>query len=85
MSLNSVFASPTLTSADKNRQHIFDDDILHYFLTKIDLSNTERVIFASCLVNRYGMKVTFCSQNSDIELSRVSTERFFHAVDIETV
>ena len=59
MSLDSVFASSTLISTDKNRQHIFDDDVLHYFLTKIDLSNTERVIFASCLVNRYRKEVNF--------------------------
>lgn len=60
MSLYSVFVSPTLTSADKNRQHIFDNDVLHYFLTNIDnLADTKRLLFTFFLQKQYGMKFYF--------------------------
>ena len=60
VSLDSVFATPTLTSADENRQHIFDSDVLHSFLNKIDsLNDTECSLFALFLVNQYSMQVPF--------------------------
>ena len=62
VSLDSVFASYTPTSADKNRQHIFDNDVLHSLLTKIDnWDYTQRLLFTSFLKNNYGMKVHFCA------------------------
>lgn len=62
MSLDSVFVSYTPTSADKNRQHIFDNDVLHSLLTKIDnWDDTQRLLFTSFLKNNYGMNVHFCA------------------------
>jgi len=49
-----------LTSAAENRQRLFDNDVLHSWLTKIDnLNGTERLLFTLFLVNQYGMKVHF--------------------------
>lgn len=85
MSLDSVFASSTLTSTAKNRQLIFDDDVLHYFLTKVDnLSKTERILFGIFLVHQYGildaLKRTLNSEDSDIRRNDVVVNIFNSAV-----
>ena len=58
VSLDPVFVSSTLTNAAENRQHLFDNDVLHSFLTRIDkLNDTECLLFSSFLVNQYGTRV----------------------------
>ena len=60
VSLDSVLASPILTIADESRQHVFDSDVLHSFLNKIDdLNDTDRSLFALFLANQYSTKVHF--------------------------
>jgi hypothetical protein len=50
----------TLTGAAENRQRLFDNDVMHSLLTKIDnLNDTERLLFTLFLVKQYGMKVHF--------------------------
>ena len=52
--------SSMLTSAAENRQRLFDNDVMHSWLTKIDnLNDTERLLFTLFLVKQYGMKVHF--------------------------
>jgi hypothetical protein len=52
--------SSTLTSAAENRQHLFDNDVLHSLLTKVDnWDDTECLLFPLFLVNQYGMEVHF--------------------------
>ena len=49
-----------LINAAENRQRLFDNDVMHSLLTKIDsLNNTERLLFGLFLVNQYGMEVHF--------------------------
>jgi hypothetical protein len=49
-----------LTSAAENREHLFDNDVLHSLLTKVDnWDDTERLLFPLFLVNHYGMEVHF--------------------------
>jgi hypothetical protein len=79
--------SSMLTSAAVNRQHIFDDDVLHSLLTKIDeLNDTGCILFSLFLVNRYGKKVVFflAVRIRNNEINRISAERIFHALHIET-
>ena len=71
----SSFLSSMLTNAAKNRQHLFDNDVLHSFLTKIDnWDDTERLLFSLFLVNQYGARVQFRQSDCDIEINRISTE-----------
>ena len=52
--------SSMLTSAAENRQRLFDNDVMHSWLTKVDnLNDTERLLFTLFLVNQYGMNVHF--------------------------
>ena len=49
-----------LTNAAENRQRLFDNDVMHSLLTKIDnLNDTERLLFTLFLLNQYGMEVHF--------------------------
>ena len=49
-----------LTSAAENRQRLFDNDVMHSLLTKIDsLNDTERLLFTLFLVKQYGRKFQF--------------------------
>jgi hypothetical protein len=58
--VDSVFVSPMLTSAAENRQRLFDNNVMHSWLIKIDsLNDTEHLLFRFFLVNQYGMKFHF--------------------------
>jgi hypothetical protein len=58
--VDSIFVSSMLTSAAENRQRLFDNDIMHSWLIKIDdLNDTERLLFTLFLINQHGMKVHF--------------------------
>ena len=60
VSFDFVLVSSTLTIADESRQHVFDSDVLHSFLNKIDdLNDTDRSLFALFLANQYSTKVHF--------------------------
>jgi hypothetical protein len=64
-----------VTSAAENRQRLFDNDVMVSWLAKIDnLNDTECLLFRLFLANKYGMKIHFCGQNSDIEPNRISAE-----------
>ena len=53
VSLNSVFVSFTPTIAEKNRRHIFDNDVLHSLLAKIDnLDDTKRLQYHLQIIHR---------------------------------
>ena len=57
---DSFFMSYILTSAAENRQRLFDNDVMHSLLTKIDsLNDTERLLFTLFLVKQYGRKFQF--------------------------
>ena len=49
-----------LTNVAENRQRLFDNDVMHSWLTKIDnLNGTERLLFTLFLLKQYGTKVHF--------------------------
>jgi hypothetical protein len=55
-----LFVFSMLTSAAENRQRLFDNDVMHSLLIKVDnLNGTERLLFTLFLVNQYGTKVHF--------------------------
>jgi len=58
--VDSVLVFSMLTSAAENRQRLFDNDVMHSLLTRINkLNDTERLLFTLFLVKQYGMKVHF--------------------------
>ena len=73
--MGTFLVSSMLTNAAENRQRLFDNDVMHSLLIKIDNRNdTERLLFRLFLVNQYGMKVHFLQSDSDIEPNRISVE-----------
>jgi len=58
--VGSFFVSSMLTSAAENRQRLFDNDVMHSWLTNIDhLTDTEHLLFTLFLINQHGMKFHF--------------------------
>ena len=65
VSVDSFFVSSMLTNAAENRERLFDNDVMHSLLTKIDnLNDTERLLFTLFLLNQYGMEVNFLQSES---------------------
>ena len=58
--MDSCFVSSMLKSPAENRERLFDNDVMHAWLTKIEnLNDTECLLFKLFLVKQYGMKVHF--------------------------